>query len=171
MVIDLLKGEFTELTDLFDSIHMITNVAGNKLNIFVTTSNELLIQVGELISQYVDKILSQPFDFFCQFKHQFNLDIPKLLDAQSSYTFYEAITKNTKLNFKWFGNNFKKNLKQLLKVNEAFSELWYDKMDPPSLLLVALLHLDECSLDLVFENSDFTNAELESKNYMLEALK
>ena len=43
MVIDLLKGEFTELTDLFDSIHMITNVAGNKLNIFVTTSNELLI--------------------------------------------------------------------------------------------------------------------------------
>ena len=38
-----MKGEFTEMTDLFDSIHVITNVSGNKLNIFVTTSNELLI--------------------------------------------------------------------------------------------------------------------------------
>ena len=67
--------------------------------------------------------------------------------------------------------NFKKNLKELLRVNEAFSELWYDKMDPPSIMLIGLLHLDVCNLDLVFENSDFTNAELESKNYFLEALK
>lgn len=111
MMIDLLKGEFTELTDLFDSIHVITNVSGNKLNIFVTTSNELLTEVGELVSEYVDRILSSPFDFFCHFKHQFTIDIPKMLDAQSSYTFYEAITKNTKLDFKWYGCNFKKNLK------------------------------------------------------------
>ena len=52
-------------------------------------------------------------------------------------------------------------------MNEAFSELWYDKMDPPSLILVALLHLDLCQLALAFDNSDFTNAELESKNYFL----
>lgn len=52
-------------------------------------------------------------------------------------------------------------------MNEAFSELWYDKMDPPSLILVALLHLDLCQLELAFDNSDFTNAELESKNYFL----
>lgn len=168
---ELLKGECPEYIDLIDSIHFMTNVSGNKLSLFITTSNDLLIQIGELCSEYLDRILGTPFDLYYYTKHEFNFDVSKFIDSTSDYTFYEAITKNTKTNIKWQGHNFKNKLKSLLKAHKAFDQLWYDKADPPSVMLIGLLHLDSCDLDLTFDNSEFVNPEMESKGMILSFLK
>lgn len=37
---------------------------------------------------------------------------------------------------------------------EAYSELQYDKMDPPSLMLIGILHTELCEAKFVFDNAD-----------------
>ena len=118
----------------------------------------------------MDKVLGAPFDAYASVKYHFNVDIPKFLEEGSNYTFYDAVTKNIKTQIKWSGMNFKANAKELLKHNDAFGELKYDKVEPFALLLIGILHLELCELDLSFDNSEFTNPELESKAYILESL-
>lgn len=91
----------------------------------------MLIEIGELCSEYLDRILGSPFDLFYHIKHEFNFDITKFADSHSDYTFYEALTKNTKTNIKWEAFNFKNSAKNLLKIHKAFDELLYDKASPP----------------------------------------
>ena len=141
MLIDLIKGESPEEADLIDSFHLMTNVNGKKLNIFITSSNDLLVELGVLYSEFLDRVLGAPFDAYASIKYNFNVDIPKFLESGSNYTFYDAIAKNFKTQIKWTGMNFRANAKELLKHNDAFGELKYDKVEPFSLLLIGILHL------------------------------
>lgn len=118
-----------------------TNTVESKVNLFVTTSNDLLVEVGNLLSEYVDRILGGTISAHLYFKHQFSIDIPKMLEKESDYTFYHGLTKNSRTHLKWHGHNFKNSTKSLLKKHKAFSDLYYEKTQPEILSLIGLLHL------------------------------
>ena len=147
-----------------------TNTVENKVNLFVTTSNDLLVDVGILVSEYFDRIFASSVSAHLYFKHQFSIDIPKLLEKESDYTFYHGVTKNSKTSLKWYGQNFKNATKSLLKKQKAFSDFYYDKTQPELLSLIGLLHLENCDVELCFDNAQFEVAELESKEFILEEL-
>lgn len=52
-----MKSSDPESAEILDYIHIITNVSENKLNVFVTTSNELLIELGTLAAEFIDRVL------------------------------------------------------------------------------------------------------------------
>lgn len=54
-------------------------------------------------------------------------------------------------------------LREILKLNNAFSELKYDKTEIMSILTIGLLHLDRLDGSFAFDNAEFGYAEQESK--------
>lgn len=106
-----MKSNDPESAEILDYIHIITNVADAKLNIFVTTSNEALIELGLLTADFVDQVLGNKLEAKVEFKHEFCIDINKFIDKSSDYSFYHALTKNYHTKLMWNAVNFKESTK------------------------------------------------------------
>lgn len=96
-----MKSSDPESAQILDYIHIITNVADNKLNVFVTTSNQALIELGTVTANFLDQILGAKFSAKIEFKHEFSVDINKFIDNTSNYSFYHALTKNYHTKLVW----------------------------------------------------------------------
>ena len=64
-----MKSSDPESAQILDYIHIITNVADNKLNVFVTTSNQALIELGAVAAYFLDQILGVKFSAKIELKH------------------------------------------------------------------------------------------------------
>jgi hypothetical protein len=74
-------------------VHLITNVNGNKVSVFVTTSNQSWMDLGILLSEYLDRLLGVDIDLSFDAKNGFSFDFEKFVTDQD-YSFYESFTKN-----------------------------------------------------------------------------
>jgi hypothetical protein len=102
-----MKSSDPESAEILDYIHIITNVADTKLNIFVTTSNQALVELGTIAADFVDQVLGSKLETKLEFKHEFCVDINKFIDKTSDYSFYHAMTKNYHTKLVWEAANFK----------------------------------------------------------------
>lgn len=135
----------------------------SRLNVFITTSSQELIDLGLTVSQFFDKILNDHSEGKLSFKHRFSVDIEKFMDPNSDYTFYHTITQNTHTSIQWRTLFMKEVLREILKLNDVFSELKYDKTEIMNILTIGLLHLDRLDGSFAFDNAEFGYAEQESK--------
>ena len=147
-----------------EEFKVITNVIDCRLNVFIKTDREDLIEVGILLSRALDNICNAKSEVRLNFKQRFSLDINKFLEKDSDYTFYHALTKNASTSISWKAMHPREAVKALLKANQAFNDLKYDPIDPFSIMLIGLLHVQSLNCSLVFDNAEFQQSELESKN-------
>lgn len=169
-IVQFIKEESPEMEELVDSFNVITNVAGNRLNLFITTSSQDLIDFAQLISEFWDRVLEQRIEAKINYKYNFALDIPEFLKNDSGYSFYEMLTKNCHMKLTWTGCNFKESLKRILATQGAFSEFKYDKSEPAGLFLIAILHTNLCQIQLSFDNATEHGNETQFKNEILNEL-
>ena len=74
---ELLKSEEPDFEKELGTIHLNTIVTGNKVSLFVTTSNQGWIDLGILASEFFDRILGVNIDLKADVKVGFNFDFEK----------------------------------------------------------------------------------------------
>ena len=153
-LVNMVKEMQPEYGPLADSFNVLTNVIDCRLNVFITTSNNDLIELGLLLSQGFDIMCDSKSQAKLHFKHQFSANIDQFMDKHSNYTFYNAITHNTMTSIDWMAMYPKEFVKAILKANDAFSQLKYESVQPFCLTLIGLLHLESAQCSFAFDNAE-----------------
>jgi hypothetical protein len=60
-------------------VHLISNVNGNKVSVFVTTSNQGWMDLGILLSEYLDRLIGVNIDLTFDAKSGFSFDFEKFM--------------------------------------------------------------------------------------------
>ena len=90
-----------EYATFVEEFKIITNVIDCRLNVFIKTERQDLIELGILFSKALDNLCNSKPEVRLNFKQRFSADINKFLEKDSSYTFYHALTKNAQTTISW----------------------------------------------------------------------
>lgn len=116
-LVNMVKEMEPEYAAFAEEFKVITNVIDCRLNVFIKTDREDLIEVGILLSRALDNMCNAKSEVRLNFKQRFSIDINKFLEKDSDYTFYHALTKNASTSISWKAMHPREALKALLKAN------------------------------------------------------
>lgn len=121
------------------SVSFITNVNNNVFSLFITTSNQGLIELVEVMADFFDSIVRHGINGKIDFDFRFNFDFQKFI-SDPNYNFYDIFVKNCSVHLKWNVWEIFHNLRKLALKADLFSDLSYEPTEPFSLFLMGLLH-------------------------------
>ena len=106
------------------------------------------------ISNLGDNIFKTALKFKIDAFLDFNFNIGELITNKNA-NLYEFLSQNIRIRLNFKGSEYVTALKELMIAHNSFEDLAYVTDDPDSLLLIALVNIQNVDINLRFKNDFF----------------
>lgn len=167
MILKLIGEEEEDWAPEMKNFHLNSMVAGNTVTFFLTTVNEELVSLIQLVSESFELCFDSTSNGKSHIKYEFDYDFDTFLTNTSS-NLYDIFVRSCKFSMNSRAQHFLKAFRRVFMIENT--AMGGDMIE--SAIGAILLHIDSVDADLEFDSfADEYNYETESREDLEEGIK